>query len=151
MLKKNHNFYYQIQGQLNICGISWCDLLVRSSVPGDIFVQRITQDNNFWKTSMLPKLQDFYFNALRAELASPRYKTTGCIRDNLSLVCIFLGVDFSRSTNPLCFFLIIHILRAYNCFWNCLGIFQSGCFQQCCCGYCGVWRRLIEGKLVLRS
>ena len=49
------------------------------------------------------------------------------------------------------FLLRIHILRAYNCIRNCLGIFQSGCFQQCCCGCCGVWRRLIEGKLVLRS
>ena len=49
------------------------------------------------------------------------------------------------------FLLRIHILRAYNCIGNCLGIFQSGCFQQCCCGCCGVWRRLIEGKLVLRS
>ena len=49
------------------------------------------------------------------------------------------------------FLLRIHILRAYNCIWNCLGIFRSGCFQQCCCGCYGVWRRLIEGKLVLRS
>ena len=43
---------------------------------------------------------------------------------------IFLGVDFSRSTNSLIFLLRIHILRAYNCIRNCLGIFQSGCFQQ---------------------
>ena len=50
----------------------------------------------------------------------------------------FVGIDFSRSTNSLIFLLRIHILRAYNCIRNCLGIFQSGCFQQCCCGCCGV-------------
>ena len=36
------------------------------------------------------------------------------------------------------FLLRIHILRAYNCIWNCLGIFRSGCFRQCYCG-CYVW------------
>lgn len=85
-LNHNHNFYYQIQGQLNVCGFQWCDLVLRSAVQGDIFILRLHRDVKFWDSVMLPKLKSFYFNCLLPEITSPRYKKTGSVRDNLSLV-----------------------------------------------------------------
>ena len=68
-LKKNHNFHYQIQGQLAITNLQWCDLVVRCRDPYGIHVERITRDDTMWASDMLPKLDWFYHNALLPELA----------------------------------------------------------------------------------
>ena len=40
-LKRQHKFYYQVQGQLNIMNYSWCDFVVRRVNPYEMFVERI--------------------------------------------------------------------------------------------------------------
>ncbi|XP_062585063.1 uncharacterized protein LOC134255349 [Saccostrea cucullata] len=55
-LKKNHNYYAQIQGQLMITGFTFCDLVVYTQK--SIFVERIQPDIDFMKT-MLSKLSNF--------------------------------------------------------------------------------------------
>ncbi|XP_069105993.1 uncharacterized protein [Argopecten irradians] len=57
-LKSNHNYYYQIQGQLNIYKKQKCFFVVYTFT--DIFVEEIYADNSFWSGSMLPKLELFY-------------------------------------------------------------------------------------------
>ncbi|XP_033739376.1 uncharacterized protein LOC117326767 isoform X1 [Pecten maximus] len=57
-LKQNHNYFYQIQGQLNICKKQRCFFVVYTFK--DIFVEEIYVDNYFWSGSMLPKLELFY-------------------------------------------------------------------------------------------
>jgi len=78
-LKKNHEYYFQIQGQLNILNKDWCDFVLRRTNPYDIHIERIFIDRSLWK-SMLPKLEAFYFKFLLPELSHPRFNSTSGIR-----------------------------------------------------------------------
>ena len=84
MLKRNHEIFYQIQGQLNIFEKDWCDLVIRRMNPYDIFVERVYRDSLLWETEMVPKLTMFYEKFLLPELALPRYGTYTGIRKPLS-------------------------------------------------------------------
>ncbi|XP_060589163.1 uncharacterized protein LOC132744460 [Ruditapes philippinarum] len=79
-LKRNHKYFYQIQGQLNILDYDWCDLVVRRINPNDIFIERIFKDKDLWERKMVPKLKDFYFSHMLPELAVPRHGTVSGIR-----------------------------------------------------------------------
>ena len=46
-LKKKHNYHYQVQGQLAITELPWCDFIIWT--PQGMSVQRIECDENFWK------------------------------------------------------------------------------------------------------
>ena len=62
-MSDKHDYYYQIQGQLNITGISECILIV--FVPTkDIITVPVKRNENFFKTDMLPKLCSVYFEKL---------------------------------------------------------------------------------------
>ena len=50
ILKRDHTYYYQIQTQLNVCNLSYCDFVVWTE--GDSAVERITVDNTFYETVM---------------------------------------------------------------------------------------------------
>ena len=56
-LKKNHEYYAQVQGQLGVCGAQYCDFVVFTEK--GMGIQRITFDELFW-TSMTEKLRLFY-------------------------------------------------------------------------------------------
>ncbi|CAN7943520.1 unnamed protein product [Ixodes hexagonus] len=58
VLKSNHKNNLQIQGQLAITGLKWCDLVVDSGCQ-DPMVQRVPFDELLWK-DMLPKLLSFH-------------------------------------------------------------------------------------------
>ena len=79
-LKRNHKFYFQIQGQLNINEMEFCDFVVRRTNPYDFYVERIKRDSVLWTTKIVPKLSAFYFTHLLPELASPRKGTVSGIR-----------------------------------------------------------------------
>ena len=57
-LKSNHDYYFQVQGQMAITGIHKCDFVVW--IPKDVFVQNIPFDSQFWN-KYLPKLKYFSF------------------------------------------------------------------------------------------
>ncbi len=61
-LDRKDERYYQIQGQLFVCGLDWCDLIVWSP-QGKPAYERIWKDPALWST-MLVKLSDFYFTHL---------------------------------------------------------------------------------------
>ena len=65
VLKKNSNYYYQIQGQMGVTGRSYTDLLIFTS-HGNI-IQRVMFDKSFW-LSMLNKLEWFWNECLCPEL-----------------------------------------------------------------------------------
>ncbi|KAK5644984.1 hypothetical protein RI129_006284 [Pyrocoelia pectoralis] len=67
-LKRNHSYYYQIQGQLNITKKNICYFVVYINDKIDLFVEKITKDSNFWEEKMLPKLIDFYTNCIAPEI-----------------------------------------------------------------------------------
>ena len=49
LLKKNHSYYAQVQGQLMITGCSFCDFIVYCPNESDLFVQRILPDTEYMK------------------------------------------------------------------------------------------------------
>ena len=57
LLKQTHNYYYQIQGQLAITQLPWCDFVVWT--PHGISIERIERDINLWQQNILPKTQGF--------------------------------------------------------------------------------------------
>lgn len=58
VLKSNHKNNLQIQGQLAITGLKWCDLVVDCGCEHPM-VQRVLFDEQIWK-DMLPKLHSFH-------------------------------------------------------------------------------------------
>lgn len=47
-LRKSHSYFWQIQGQMLISGLDWCDFVVYTQE--DMFIQRIPRDNEITKT-----------------------------------------------------------------------------------------------------
>ncbi|XP_061190767.1 uncharacterized protein LOC133198798 isoform X1 [Saccostrea echinata] len=66
-LKQNHNYYMQVQGQLNVCKKEKCFFVVYTFV--DIFVEEINVDRVYFCGCMLPKLELFYKKHYRKFLA----------------------------------------------------------------------------------
>jgi hypothetical protein len=79
-LKRKHAYYYQCQGQLLVCEMDWVDFVVRCTDPYQMFVERITVNNDV-QCHMLAKLKAFYFKALLPELTAPRYGKLPGIRE----------------------------------------------------------------------
>ena len=64
-LKHTHPYYFQVQGQMAVCGVSWCDFVVWAG-SGRISVEHILFNEDLWQSCMLPCLIDFFHNhALR--------------------------------------------------------------------------------------
>ena len=55
-LKKTHAYYYQVQGQMTITGLHWCDFTVVWVGHEDLHVERLNFDPEMWDDAMLPKL-----------------------------------------------------------------------------------------------
>jgi len=68
-LKRNHNYYYQIQGQLHISNRSKCYFMVWS--PTEYHLEIIEYDPEFWE-DMEEILEHFYMNCLLPEIVDPR-------------------------------------------------------------------------------
>ncbi|XP_038064580.1 uncharacterized protein LOC119734986 isoform X1 [Patiria miniata] len=56
-LKRDHDYYYQVQGQLMVTGAPFCDFVVYTD--RDVYVERILPDVELWN-AMLDKLAAFY-------------------------------------------------------------------------------------------
>jgi hypothetical protein len=59
-LKRDSHHYCQIQGQMAICQVDFCDFVVYHPSSDDIFVERIKFDDDFWKNRLFLKLRSFY-------------------------------------------------------------------------------------------
>ena len=82
-LKKGHNYYYQIQGQLQITCRQWCDFVVWMPVAtvDDLVVQRIYSDKDVWNNTIYPRLYRFYMGSLLPELANPCHVSGQPVRE----------------------------------------------------------------------
>lgn len=54
-------YYAQIQGQLALSGLPWCDFVIYLSGSRSLSVERISFDPTYWNNTLLPKLTTFYF------------------------------------------------------------------------------------------
>ena len=71
-LKRNHKYFHQCQGLLNIVNMPWIDFVVRHDAPHQLHIERIYKDEVLWEETMLPKLLAFFNKAMLPELACPR-------------------------------------------------------------------------------
>ena len=82
-LKRDHKqgYYAQVQGQLALSGLPWCDFVVYLSGSHSLCVERIYFDVDYWNNTLLPKLTSFYFNHAIAFLKKKRL----CNAQNLTI------------------------------------------------------------------
>ncbi|XP_049515037.1 uncharacterized protein LOC125941557 [Dermacentor silvarum] len=75
-LKKDHAYYYQIQGMMGVTGLKWCDFVVwtnAGSVAASKHVERTPFDEVLWCTEILPGLLHFFKHCIVPELLTRRY------------------------------------------------------------------------------
>ena len=60
-LKRNHAYYYQVQGQMAITGAVWCDFFVW--IGSSTHLERVFADKEFWASDVLPGLLTFYYSS----------------------------------------------------------------------------------------
>lgn len=77
----NHDYYYQIQGQLNITEQNICIFAVWTSEQQPMKVEYIKRDKIFWESKMLGHLTQFYKNCLLPELIDSRLERSMPIKD----------------------------------------------------------------------
>ena len=58
LLRRNHNYYYQVIGQIALSKAEFCDFVVWTEV--DIHIERIVPDSSLW-AEMQEKLAHFYY------------------------------------------------------------------------------------------
>ncbi|KAL0840686.1 hypothetical protein ABMA28_015880 [Loxostege sticticalis] len=80
-VNKNHNWYYQVQGQLHITQRPKCIFTVWANEREPLKVEVIQKDDIFWKTKMEKKLTAFYMDCLLPELVDPRHPRNMEIRN----------------------------------------------------------------------
>ncbi|CAG9134964.1 unnamed protein product [Plutella xylostella] len=78
---KNHNYYYQIQGQLEVTEKNICVFAVRTGTNQPMKVEYIERDQKFWETKMMPPLTNFFHNCLLPELVDPRIERSMPIKE----------------------------------------------------------------------
>ncbi len=64
-LKRNHDYYYQILGQLGISGGEYCDFVVWTLI--DVYIERVYLDSTVWQ-EMTVKLTNYYKTELGLEI-----------------------------------------------------------------------------------
>jgi len=74
-LKRNHNYHFHVQGQMNVTNTEWADFVVRTTNPYQLHTERIFIDKELWEKVMLPKRKAFYYYALLPETVSPMSTT----------------------------------------------------------------------------
>lgn len=72
LLKRTHNYYYQVIGQLAALEIKWADFTIWTKK--GLSIERIDFDAQFWETNFFLKLKYFYSHFLTAELFTERVK-----------------------------------------------------------------------------
>ncbi|KAK2555743.1 hypothetical protein P5673_022310 [Acropora cervicornis] len=97
-LKRNHQYYYQVQQQLNITKLKYCDFVVFAFNVNNqpvIFYERIYSDFPLWE-SLQPKLTKFWRICILPEILG-RWYTRKCHMPSL------VQVPVSCSDNIICY------------------------------------------------
>ena len=68
-LKRKHQYFAQVQGQLAITERKWCDFVIYTKK--GVSIERIEYDSEFWENQLLPKLITFYDCCFCPSIVSP--------------------------------------------------------------------------------
>ena len=74
-LDTHHAYYFQVQAQIFICGVEYCDFVVWTTK--DLFVQRILPDLEFWENAVCTTLELFN-KCVLPELVGKWFTRPGC-------------------------------------------------------------------------
>ncbi|KYN12747.1 hypothetical protein ALC57_15072, partial [Trachymyrmex cornetzi] len=80
-MNRNHKYFYQIQGQLNITKRDYMTIAFLLYGPKSMKIIHVNKDNAFWKKEMLPRLIRFYYECMLPEIVDSRYNRNMPIRD----------------------------------------------------------------------
>lgn len=80
-LKKTHDMFYQIQGQLHILEKNVCLFAIWTSSQYKMYTERIVRDEFFFTSKMKNQLTTFYNEWLLPELIDPRLQRTMPVRE----------------------------------------------------------------------
>lgn len=69
-LKRNHAYFWQVQGLMACAGLLWCDFAVLCG--GELFVERVLFDAEKWAEGVA-SLKSFFFNHFAPELVYPGF------------------------------------------------------------------------------
>lgn len=73
VLKREHAYFYQIQGQMYVCNLPWVDFVVWLGNEA-VAVQRVLFDSEWWYKEAMPALLYFYKRAFLPEVFTRRVK-----------------------------------------------------------------------------
>ncbi|XP_047993637.1 uncharacterized protein LOC125232064 [Leguminivora glycinivorella] len=82
VLNKNHDWFYQVQGQLHITNKDRCLFGVWTDPKYPLKIEIIEKDDNFWKAKMETRLINFYEKCLLPEIVDPRKIRSMPLRDD---------------------------------------------------------------------
>ena len=68
-LPSDHAYYTQVQGEMAIIGVEWCDFVVYSN--GHVIADRIVADLDYWN-NLSERLEQFYITHVIPEILSGR-------------------------------------------------------------------------------
>ena len=72
-LRHDHAYYYQIQTQMYVCDVTYCDFVVcMFGASFDIYIERVYQDKDLWE-DCLKKAKNFFTSCLLPELLGHFY------------------------------------------------------------------------------
>ena len=123
------NYFYQIQGQLNISKRNYCDFVIWTQVPS-MAVQRIVKDVQFFDTLKI-KLDKYFVQAVLPEILTRRMEIQNSPQTSSSVttVCICKAVakgkrvliQCSNSACPIRFFHLrcVKLSRRPTQPWSC--------------------------------
>ncbi|XP_067207257.1 uncharacterized protein [Linepithema humile] len=78
-MNRNHRFFYQVQGQLNIAQRNYCIFAIWT--PKSLKTIRVNRDYVFWEKEMAPVLERFYLECMLPEILDSRHNRHMPIRD----------------------------------------------------------------------
>ena len=95
-LSFSHPYYYQVQGQIALCNVKYCDFACWTE--GGLFVEEIERNENLI-TDMIPKLEKFFTTRLLPELLTRRieYELEAVESDKENqLYCVCRGPEYGK-------------------------------------------------------
>lgn len=85
-INKNHDWYFQIQGQLHVANKNMCLFAVWTGTDFQMKTENIYRDDKFWNEKMFKKLESFYMDCLLPELIDPRKTRSMDIKDPIHIL-----------------------------------------------------------------
>lgn len=79
LLNKKHRYFYQVQAQMHVCDVEFCDFVICTFPCGEpsIFMKRIYRDTNFWD-DCVKRASQFFRLCVLPELLGKAYTRPLC-------------------------------------------------------------------------